>query len=240
MQRRTCRRNVHRDVFRNRTLNRRKILALENLIANWKDQIQIAIEYDREPPNNDFYPLPSVEIEFWRNRAENLRGIQQQVDRLFSTPLIDQVELADAFAVDSSLDRDSRSVRLELFPRLSNAVPRRDRSSGRGAKHRTASETLAVHGGDDRQGSKHRVAFALVRSAVSHAGVIVVELHVLHQCESVHWIPSAMDQSCDDQSQPRFHLEKSLVIMLDRSGIYFNRTICSSRLISMNRSNRSM
>lgn len=45
----------------------------------WKNQIQTAINYDRDPPKNKYYPLPNVEIEFWTTRAENLEGIKTQV-----------------------------------------------------------------------------------------------------------------------------------------------------------------
>lgn len=63
----------------NKTFDSRKIRLLENVIMTWKDQIQTAINYDREPPKTKHYPLPNVEIEFWTARAENLQGIQTQV-----------------------------------------------------------------------------------------------------------------------------------------------------------------
>lgn len=66
--------------FSNRTFNSGKIRLLENLVMTWKSQIQAAIDYDRDPsPRNQLYPLPTVEIDFWTTRAENLRGIQRQV-----------------------------------------------------------------------------------------------------------------------------------------------------------------
>lgn len=66
-------------LFSNKTFNSQKIRLLENLIMTWKNQIQTAIDYDQNPPKDQFYPFPMVEIDFWTTRAENLRGIQQQV-----------------------------------------------------------------------------------------------------------------------------------------------------------------
>ena len=66
-------------VHSNKTFNSQKIRLLENLVMTWKSQIETAIDYDRDPPKNQSYPFPTVEIEFWTTRAENLRGIQQQV-----------------------------------------------------------------------------------------------------------------------------------------------------------------
>ena len=66
--------------FSNRTFNSGKIRLLENLVMTWKSQIQAAIDYHRDPsPRNQLHPLPTVEIDFWTTRAENLRGIQRQV-----------------------------------------------------------------------------------------------------------------------------------------------------------------
>jgi hypothetical protein len=45
----------------------------------WKNQIQIAINYDHDPPKTNSYLLPNIEIEFWIKRAENLQGIKTQV-----------------------------------------------------------------------------------------------------------------------------------------------------------------
>ncbi|UJR10317.1 hypothetical protein I4U23_014523 [Adineta vaga] len=62
-----------------RKLNHGKIRLLENLILTWKKQIQTAINYDSDLPQNKYYPLPNLEIDFWTARAENLHGIKTQV-----------------------------------------------------------------------------------------------------------------------------------------------------------------
>ena len=67
--------------FSNRTFNSGKIRLLENLVITWKKQIQAALDYERDPPRTQLSALPTAEIEFWTARAENLRGIQRQVEQ---------------------------------------------------------------------------------------------------------------------------------------------------------------
>ncbi len=64
---------------RNKTFDGRKIRLLENLLITWKNQIQTAISYDRDPPKTNSYLLPNTDIEFWIKRADNLQGIKSQV-----------------------------------------------------------------------------------------------------------------------------------------------------------------
>ncbi|CAF3388923.1 unnamed protein product [Rotaria sp. Silwood1] len=80
----------------NKTFDGRKIRLLENLIITWKNQIQTVINYDHDPPNNKYYILPNVEIEFWTNRAENLQGIKTQMH----SPLVRR--LAEVLEISSS------------------------------------------------------------------------------------------------------------------------------------------
>lgn len=70
---------------RNKTFDGRKIHLLENLLITWKNQIQTAIQYDREPSKTNASLFPSMEMEFWIKRTENLQGIQNQVIALVSS-----------------------------------------------------------------------------------------------------------------------------------------------------------
>lgn len=103
-------------IDRNKTFDGRKIRLLENLLMTWKNQIQSVINYENDPSTENTYQMPNMEIEFWMKRAVNLQGIQNQVFEN-KTRKINQRKLVivDSFADCSTFDRNSRSIRLELF-----------------------------------------------------------------------------------------------------------------------------
>lgn len=103
-------------IDRNKTFDGRKIRLLENLLMTWKNQIQSVINYENDPSTENTYQMPNMEIEFWMKRAVNLQGIQNQVFEN-KTRKINQRKLVivDSFADYSTFDRNSRSIRLELF-----------------------------------------------------------------------------------------------------------------------------
>jgi len=103
-------------IDRNKTFDGRKIRLLENLLMTWKNQIQSVINYENGPSTENTYQMPNMEIEFWMKRAVNLQGIQNQVFEN-KTRKINQRKLVivDSFADYSTFDRNSRSIRLELF-----------------------------------------------------------------------------------------------------------------------------
>ncbi len=68
----------------------------------WKKQIQIAINYDHDPPKTNAYLLPNIEIEFWIRRAENLQGIKTQVGEKILIDYKSIIKSIDTFAISST------------------------------------------------------------------------------------------------------------------------------------------
>ncbi|CAF1144709.1 unnamed protein product, partial [Rotaria magnacalcarata] len=80
----------------NKTFDNRKIRLLENLIMTWRNQIQTAINYDRNLPKTKHHPLPNIEIEFWTTRAENLQGIKTQMHSPLIRRLVEVLEISNS------------------------------------------------------------------------------------------------------------------------------------------------
>lgn len=114
---------------RNKTFDGRKIHLLENLLLTWKNQIQTAIQYDREPSKSNASLFPNTEMEFWIKRTENLRGIQTQVmPSLFSW--IESDYSVASFTINPTIGGNSRSIDFELFRDFSCCFSRCYSSTG--------------------------------------------------------------------------------------------------------------
>ena len=56
-----------------------RIHVLESAVVMWTKQIKSILKQDPETALKNGHPGPEVELEFWRNKAENLNSLHQQL-----------------------------------------------------------------------------------------------------------------------------------------------------------------
>ena len=71
------------ECFRGNFYDHTLVHAVETVIIDWIHQIQDVLKRDSaQPLLEGLNPVPSVEIKFWENRAQNLECIYEQVKHL--------------------------------------------------------------------------------------------------------------------------------------------------------------